>query len=146
MPVKQKTVVKGNEEILNQRVGELSQLDLPAMSLMSLLQFGSATLLKEAIANEITAYLGRSHYQHGNEFKGHRNGSQQTRLDTAMGTLEYDRPKIANAPDFKSQFHVPHMRMTDFIQGSQSISWKGATRFHRRVPGDFIERGHLYLI
>lgn len=110
MPVKQKTVVKGNEEILNQRVGELSQLDLPSMSLMSLLQFGSATLLKEAIANEITLYLGRSHYQHGDEFKGHRNGSQQTRLDTAMGTLEYDRPKIANAPDFKSQFHVPHMR------------------------------------
>lgn len=110
MPVKQKDTVKSKQEVINQRVGELSQLDLPAMSLMALLQHGSAMLLKDAIASEITAYLGRQHYRHGEEFKGHRNGHQKTRLDTSMGPIEYDRPKVAYAPDFKSQFHVPHMR------------------------------------
>jgi transposase-like protein len=110
MAVKQKNTEVCKQEMPNKRVSELSQLDLPAMSLMSLLQFGSATLLKEAIANEITEYLGRSHYQHGIEFKGHRNGSQKTQLDTPMGAIEYDRPKVAYAPNFKSQYHVPHMR------------------------------------
>lgn len=110
MPVKQKDLEERNQKEHEVEVGELSQFDLPSMSLMSLLQFGSARLLKEAIANEITDYLGRSHYQHGSVFKGHRNGSQKTQLDTPMGAIEYDRPKVAYAPNFKSQFHVPHMR------------------------------------
>lgn len=33
----------------------------------------------------------------------------RTRLITPIGTIEYDRPKVAYSPDFKSQFHVPHM-------------------------------------
>lgn len=110
MPVKRKNLSKDKPEIENSRIGELSQLDLSAMSLMSLLQFGSSTLLKDAIASEITAHLGRQYYQRGLDFKGHRNGFQKTRLDTPMGQIEYDRPKVAYAPDFKSQFHVPYMR------------------------------------
>lgn len=91
-------------------IADMSQLDLPGMSLMSLLQFGSGMLLKHAIAGEITEYLGRPRYQHGAEFKGHRNGYQQTRLDTPLGVVEYDRPKVAGAPDFKSRYHTQHMR------------------------------------
>lgn len=90
-----------------------SQLELPQMSLMSLLQFGSDLLLKEAISAEITAYLGKQYYQHrdeGEPFKGHRNGYQCSRIDTPIGALEYARPKLAYAPDFRSQFHVPHLR------------------------------------
>jgi hypothetical protein len=34
------------------------------LSVMDLLQFGSSELLKEAIAREITAHLGREHYRH----------------------------------------------------------------------------------
>jgi transposase-like protein len=92
---------------------QIKQLDLPGMTLMSLLQFGSTTLLKEAIAAEITQYLGRGHYKHGEVFKGYRNGYQKTTLDTPIGQLEYDRPKVAHAPDFKSQFHKAHMRRPD---------------------------------
>ncbi|MCM2282023.1 MAG: IS256 family transposase [Bdellovibrionaceae bacterium] len=83
------------------------------MSLMTLLQHGGTLLLKHAIAAEIAEHLGRARYQHGEEFKGYRNGSQETRLDTPIGVLTYDRPKIAYAPDFKSQYHVPHMRRPD---------------------------------
>jgi putative transposase len=114
MPVKRKAPEKGKQEQVDASVQiGLSQLDLPGMNLMSLLQFGSDLLLKEAIAAEITTYLGRKHYQHSGEgepFKGYRNGHQASRIDTPIGAVEYDRPKVAYAPDFKSQFHVPHMR------------------------------------
>jgi transposase-like protein len=114
MAVKRKSPEKGKQERIDASVQiGLSQLDLPGMSLMSLLRFGSDLLLKEAISAEITAYLGRKHYQHGTEgtaFKGHRNGHQPSTIDTPIGSVEYDRPKVAYAPDFKSQFHVPHMR------------------------------------
>jgi len=114
MPVKRKSVKKRNEKPIDAslQIG-LSQLNLPGMNLMSLLQFGGDLLLKEAIAAEITAYLGRKQYQHraeGEPFKGYRNGHQSSRIDSPIGSLEYERPKVAYAPDFQSQFHVPHMR------------------------------------
>jgi transposase-like protein len=117
MPVKLKSPEKGKQDQIDASVKiGLSQLDLPGMSLMSLLQFGSNMLLKEAISAEITSYLGRKHYQHsaeGEAFKGHRNGHQPSTIDTPIGALEYDRPKVAYAPDFKSQFHVPYLRRPD---------------------------------
>lgn len=117
MPVKREAREKRKQERIDASVQiGLSQLNLPGMNLMSLLQFGSDLLLKEAIAAEITAYLGRKHYQHraeGAEFNGHRNGHQPSRIDTPIGQVEYERPKVAYAPDFRSQFHVPHMRRPD---------------------------------
>ena len=63
MPVKRKAPEKGKQERLDASVQiGLSQLNLPGMSLMSLLRFGSDLLLKEAIKAEITAYLGRQHH------------------------------------------------------------------------------------
>lgn len=101
-------------------IEQFNQLDLPAMSLQSLLQFGTGLLIKEAIAQEITDYLGRSHYAHGATFKGHRNGYQKTRLDTGSGVVEYERPKITGAPDFQSQYHVAHMRRPE--EFAQSVT------------------------
>src|SRR5262245_58742702 len=101
-------------------IEQLKQLDLLQMSLQRLLQFGTRLLLKEAIGQEITDYLGRSHYEHGQSFRGHRNGHQRTRIDTASGVVEYDRPKIANAPNFKSRYHVPQMRRPE--EFAQSIT------------------------
>ncbi len=108
--LKSENLKQRKSESIEAAIGQLSQLDLPQMSLSSLLQFGTGLLLKQAIAAEITEYLGRAHYQHGEEFKGHRNGSQKTRLDTGVGVIEYDRPKVANAPNFQSQYHVRRMR------------------------------------
>lgn len=113
MPVKREDLQQRKSQSIEKAIAEVGQLDLPAMSLMSLLQFGSGMLLKHAITGEITEYLGRSHYQHGEAFKGHRNGSQKSRIDTPMGVVEYDRPKVAYAPDFKSQYHVANMRRPD---------------------------------
>jgi putative transposase len=113
MPVKREELELRKSESIEAAIRNLEQLDLPGTSLMSLLQLGSGMLLKHAIAGEISEHLGRSHYQHGSEFKGHRNGSQLTRIDTSMGVVEYDRPKVANAPGFKSRYHVPKMKRPD---------------------------------
>ena len=113
MPVKRQELELRKSESIETAIRNLEQLDLPGTSLMSLLQLGSGMLLKHAIAGEITDYLGRSHYEHGGEFKGHRNGSQLTRIDTSMGVIEYDRPKVAGAPGFKSRYHIPKMKRPD---------------------------------
>jgi putative transposase len=59
---------------------------------------------------EITTFLGRSHYQHGAEFRGYRNGYQESSIDSPVGRLKYQRPKVAYATGFKSRFHTPHLR------------------------------------
>ncbi len=111
MPVKQKDLEKCKQHDVDQQVIDaLSQLDLSSMSLMSLLQFGGGIALKHAVAAEITEYLGRSRYQRTEEFKGYRNGYQDTNFDTPVGSVKYKRPKVAGAPDFKSRFHVARMK------------------------------------
>ncbi len=60
------------------------------MSLMSLLQFGSQTLLSEAIRAEITQSLERGFYQHSEskkDLKGYRHGTRKTTLDTPIGLI-----------------------------------------------------------
>lgn len=98
-----------------------NSIDLKSMTLMSLLQFGGQTLLKEAISQEIDEYLGRQRYERlkpGQEFKGERNGYQRTSLDTPIGPVEFDRPKVAYAKDFESQFHKKHMRRPEEFAAS----------------------------
>lgn len=119
MPVKQKDVEKRKHHDMDQQVVDaLSQIDLGSMSLMSLLQFGGGIVLKHAVAAEITEYLGRSRYQRSDEFKGYRNGSQDTNFDTPMGPIKYDRPKVAGAPDFHSKFHKAGMRRPEEFANS----------------------------
>lgn len=164
MPVKREKLEQRKQDSIEAALGELNQLDLPGLSLMSLLQFGSGLLLKHAIAGEITEHLGRRRYEHGEEFKGYRNGHQRSRIDTPIGVVEYDRPKVANAPDFKSQYHVRHMRrpeefaaaVTDmYINGTSTrkvkdslkkvagektrMSRSTVSRITKRLRGEFAE-------
>ena len=100
---------------------ELSQIDFSNLSLMELLRHRSSALLKEAIAAEITEHLGRGFYQHlsvEQKNGGERNGYQKTTLDTPLGQIVYDRPKVAYAPEFKSKYHVPYMRRPEEFAAS----------------------------
>jgi transposase-like protein len=143
MPVKQKDLEKRKQHEVDQPIIDaLSQIDLGTTSLMSLLQFGGGLVLKHAVAAEITEYLGRSRYERSEEFKGYRNGYQSTNFDTPLGQFKYDRPKVADAPDFKSKFHRPGMRrpeefadsITDmFINGVSTRKVKDSLR---AVAGD----------
>jgi transposase-like protein len=112
------SVNSGNgEEVFKNLLPE----DLQDLSLMGLMQHGSQALLKQAIMEEITAYLGRGYYRHlkeGQEFRGERNGSRQTTIDTPIGPLVYARPQLAYAPDFQSRFHVPYMRRPEAFADS----------------------------
>jgi len=137
---KQGKTQKSKEEIRQTTIHQAAQFDLPGMTVMSLLQFGSNELIKDAIAREIESYLGRQWYQRGadsEQFKGYRNGYQETKIDTPIGQVVYDRPKLAGAPDFRSQFHVPHMRrpeefaaaITDmYVNGISTRKVKGALK------------------
>lgn len=86
--------------------------NLDDCTVLGLLRFGGQTLLKSAIAAEITEHLRRGYYEHGTEraVKGERNGYRETLLDTPIGQVSYDRPLVARAPEFHSQYHVPYMR------------------------------------
>ena len=84
--------------------------NLLGMSLLAILRQGSGMLLKEAIEAEITEHLGRLRYQHSEEFRGHRNGYQETNIDTPVGPISYERQKLAHAEGFKSRYHTPHVR------------------------------------
>lgn len=85
---------------------------LDECTVLGLLRFGGQTLLKSAIAAEITEHLHRGYYQHGTagSAPGERNGYRKTNLDTPIGQVVYDRPQVAHAPEFHSQYHVPFMR------------------------------------
>lgn len=105
---KAKTTGK-NLQQLNDDLG----IDLQQMTIISLLKFGGQTLLAEAIKAEISDYLGRDYYQHAGseiDFKGYRHGVRKTTLDTPLGPIVYDRPRVNGASDFQSQFHVPYMK------------------------------------
>jgi transposase-like protein len=113
MKRKQKVIPQSKQEVTSEILNSVSQMEIPGMSLMSILRFGGATLLKEAVKAEVTEHLQRGFYRHlkdGEDFKGHRNGYRKTTFDTPIGQFEYDRQMLAYAPDFKSQFHKKYMR------------------------------------
>ena len=87
--------------------------NLNELSTLGLLKFGGEVLLKKAVEEEITRYLGRGFYEHlkgSEESKGYRNGTRETTIDTPIGQVTYDRPLLTGAPDFVSQYHTPYMR------------------------------------
>jgi transposase-like protein len=81
--------------------------------ILELLKFGSQAILKRAVEEEITKYLGRESYERlttDMASRGFRNGYRKTTIDTPIGQVTYDRPRVSGAPDFKSAYHEPHMR------------------------------------
>jgi putative transposase len=87
--------------------------ELKSLSTLGLLRFGGELLLKKAVEEEITRYLGRGFYEHlkgDQESTGYRNGTRETTIDTPIGQVTYDRPLLTGAPDFQSQYHTPYMR------------------------------------
>lgn len=93
-----------------QKTLENASAEFAGLTLLAILRQGSGILLEEAVKAEITEYLGRLRYEHGAEFRGHRNGFQETSIDTPTGPVTYKRQKLAYAEGFKSRYHTPHVR------------------------------------
>ena len=122
-------------------------IELPNMTLLSLLKFGGQTLLAEAIKAEISDHLGRAFYQHReskSKLKGYRHGTRKTNIDTPLGPISYDRPRV-NGSNFESQFHVPYMKRPQefasqicdmYING---VSTRKIKRTLKSVTGDKVK-------
>jgi transposase-like protein len=103
------------------KVREKSTEELPGIaggSVFAILRQGFGPLIREAMEAEITAFLGRGHYRHGEEFRGYRNGFQESSMDSPVGRLTYDRPKVAYADGFKSRLHTPFVRRPEEFAAS----------------------------
>ena len=133
---------------IEQQIKEIRGSELEQSSVMGLLQFGSSLLLKEAIADEITKYLGRDFYKHlkkEDTFKGERNGYRRTRLDTPIGQVEYERPLVSYAPEFQSKFHVPYMRRPKEFSESicdmhvNGVSYRNVKKALKSVAGKNVQ-------
>jgi len=52
-------------------------------------------MLQKALEDEVTEFLGRGHYRHGERARrGHRNGYEPAKLRTAQGTVELAAPQV----------------------------------------------------
>lgn len=93
-------------------VFSLSREKLLEMSLMDLCRRGGEILLKQAIAAEISCYLGREYYRHSAlaSKPGYRNGARRTEVEMGNGVMGYERPLLTGARDFQSKFHVKRCR------------------------------------
>jgi putative transposase len=109
-------VKKSKKSVRNNQAesGVLPQeVPVQELSFMALVQWGASRILEVAVRDEIEEHLGRARYKHaaqGQEFKGYRNGTRKTKVDTAAGPVEYQRQLLAYAPDYRSKWHTPHMR------------------------------------
>ncbi len=128
------------ENLVNALPAELGEL-----STLGLLRFGGELLLKKAVEEEITRYLGRGFYEHmkGNqESTGYRNGTRQTRVDTPIGQLTYERQLLTGAANFVSQYHTPYMRRPqEFAQAVgdmhvNGVSSRNVKRALKAVTGE----------
>lgn len=122
------------------------QLGLGGVTLMDIVRQGAQTLLKEAVEEEVSRFLGRSRYERGDAETSrpdaYRNGHRKTRIDTSSGPIEYDRPRLAGAPEFKSQFHRPYMRRPEEFETAvgemyvEGLSTRKVKKALKAVAGD----------
>lgn len=131
-----------------QQLSSDTGIELSNMTILSLLKFGGQTLLAEAIKAEISDYLGRGFYQHSESkagLKGYRHGVRKTTIDTPLGPISYDRPRVNGAVDFESQFHVPYMRRPEEFAGQicdmyvNGVSTRKIKKALRSVTGEKIK-------
>ncbi|MBI4454623.1 MAG: transposase [Acidobacteria bacterium] len=100
------------------------------MSLMELSGRGGEILLKQAIATEISGYLGRDYYRHSDwaSKAGYRNGARPTEVEMGNGVMRYERPLLTGAEDFHSKFHVRRCRKPqEFRQAVQDLFVEGVS-------------------
>ncbi len=63
--------------------------------LSELVRLGARVMLQTALEEEVTLFLGRGHYRHTkDQFRGHRNGYEASRLATGEGPIEIGIPQL----------------------------------------------------
>ncbi len=60
-------------------------------------RLGARLILQQALEEEVTEFLGRSHYERSGETVSHRNGYEPRAVATTSGKVCLERPRIRNA-------------------------------------------------
>src|SRR6266540_4029516 len=60
-------------------------------------RLGARLLLQQALAEELSEFLGRGRYERRGEPVAHRNGYERVTVKTTAGPLELERPRVRNA-------------------------------------------------
>jgi putative transposase len=146
--MKRTTVSQQKNQVPSQAQESAEQLEASGgPDILGLLKFGSQAILKQAIEEEISQYLGRESYERLKENQVHlgdRNGYRKTTIDTPIGQVIYDRQRLAGAPGFKSKLHHPHMRRPEEFANTVAemyitgVSTRKVKKALKAVAGDEI--------
>jgi transposase-like protein len=69
-----------------------------------LLREGVALILAEVMELEVARLAGGEHYERSEQRAAYRNGYRPRRLDTRVGTLELEIPKLRSGPSYLPSF------------------------------------------
>ena len=82
-----------------QATGELGQTPEVRDALETLVREGARRMLAAALAEEVSAFLGRGRYERGGVFRGYRNGTHAPReVTVGMGAVAVRVPRVADVP------------------------------------------------
>lgn len=100
-----------NAALVQGIAGEGSLLD-------TLVRLGAHYMLQKAIEEEVTEFLGRAHYRHGERAReGHRNGYEPKRLKTAQGVMELAVPQVRGTGEpFRSELLMAVANRTEALE------------------------------
>jgi transposase-like protein len=101
-----------------QRTEATEKISVPQMSLDSLVLEGARRLIQQALEEELTAVLGREHYEHHEptESKHYRNGyGRERKVTIASGTLPLRVPRLREP--YESHIVKRYQRMSEQMQG-----------------------------
>jgi len=98
-------------------------------------RLGVRLLMQTAIEAEVTEFLGRERYAHGERARpGSRNGHCPTTLKSTTGPLTIDRPKLRGTDEvFASRLlgvgvcctnAVESLVIAGFVRACQSVTWR----------------------
>lgn len=100
-----------NAALVQGIAGEGSLLD-------TLVRLGAHYMLQKAIEDEVTEFLGREHYRHGERARnGHRNGYEAKTLKTAQGVMELAIPQVRGTDEpFRSELLAAIANRTEALE------------------------------
>jgi transposase-like protein len=118
---------------IRQQIDELLNNGIEAQDspLGALLHLGAQLVVQEALERETTERLGRAWYQHrtpGEPLRGHRNGYEPGRLQTAEGEVVAQIPQVRNWAE-----EGPYRsRLIDFLRGHSDVLDRLAVEMYAR--------------
>jgi putative transposase len=120
-------------EQIRQQIDELLNNGIEAEDspLSALLHLGAQLVVQEALERETTERLGRSWYQHrrsGEMLRGHRNGYEPGRLQTAEGEVVVQVPQVRDWVEEGAY----RSRLMDFLRGHSDVLDRLAVEMYAR--------------